>query len=337
MASVHYRSIAARFRVWKQQAELTIKAFKSNRISMTGFIVILVAALLALSSPIVASQHPSYMFVGGTEQQRWLVHLDSILMNPSSSHPLGTDELGRDMFSRVLYGAQLDLIVPLEVVIFSALIGIVIGGIGGYFEGFIQEGLMRFTDVFLAVPSIILALALVAALGASLTNIVIAMIATWWAWYARLVYGETRKVKHRDYVDVARSSGLSGTAIFFKHILQNVLAPVIIQATSDMGTAILAVAGLSFLGLGAPPGTAEWGLMISESENYIFSAWWYPVFPRNCHNSNCGGLQFARGRTERCFRSDCENLAIRGREERCLHKRSRDAYRASNWRHRASC
>jgi peptide/nickel transport system ATP-binding protein len=105
------------------------------------------------------------------------------------------------------------------------------------------------------------------------------MIATWWAWYARLVYGETRKMKHRDFVDVARSSGLSGTAIFFKHILQNVLAPVVVQATADMGTAILALAGLSFLGLGAPPGTAEWGLMISESKNYIFSAWWYPVFP----------------------------------------------------------
>ena len=246
---------------------------------MSGFIVIVAAALLALAAPVIASQHPSYVAVGGAQQQRWLDNLDSILLNPSFNHPFGTDELGRDVFSRVLYGAQLDLILPLEVVVFSALIGIVIGGIGGYFEGFVQEGLMRFTDIFLAVPSIILALALVAALGASLTNIVIAMIATWWAWYARLVYGETRKIKHRDFVDVARSSGLSGTAIFFRHILQNVLAPVIIQATSDMGTAILAVAGLSFLGLGASPGTAEWGLMISESENYIFSAWWYPVFP----------------------------------------------------------
>jgi len=246
---------------------------------MSGLFVIVVAALLALAAPVIASQHPSYVFVGGTQQQRWLNNLDSILLNPSFNHAFGTDELGRDVFSRVVYGAQLDLILPLEVVVFSALTGIVIGGIGGYFEGFIQEGLMRFTDIFLAVPSIILALALVAALGASLTNIVIAMIATWWAWYARLVYGETRKIKHRDFIDVARSSGLSGTAIFFKHILQNVLAPVIIQATSDMGTAILAVAGLSFLGLGAAPGTAEWGLMIAESENYIFSAWWYPVFP----------------------------------------------------------
>ncbi|MGD0690686.1 MAG: dipeptide/oligopeptide/nickel ABC transporter permease/ATP-binding protein [Candidatus Bathyarchaeia archaeon] len=279
MASARYQSLAERFSLWKQQAELTFKAFKSNRISMTGFAVIVAAALLAISSPIIASQHPSYVFVGGTEQQRWGITLSSVLLSPSLIHPFGTDELGRDIFSRVLYGAQLDLILPLEVVIFSAVIGIVIGGIGGYFERFIGEALMRFTDVFLAVPSIILALALVAALGASLNHIVIAMIATWWAWYSRLVYGETRKIKHRDFVDVARSSGLSGTAIFFRHILQNVLAPAIIQATSDMGTAILAIAGLSFLGLGAPPGTAEWGLMISESENYIFSAWWYPVFP----------------------------------------------------------
>ena len=279
MAATRYRSLAERFKVWKQQTELTIKAFKSNRISMSGFIVILIAAILALAAPVVASQHPAYVFVAGSQQQRWLDDLNSILLKPSFNHPFGTDELGRDIFSRVIYGAQLDLVLPLEVVIFSAIIGTVIGGIGGYFEGFVQEGLMRFTDIFLAVPSIILALALVAALGASLQNIVIAMIATWWAWYARLVYGETRKIKHRDFVDVARSSGLSGTAIFFRHILQNVLAPVIIQGTSDMGTAILAIAGLSFLGLGAPPGTAEWGLMISESENYIFSAWWYPVFP----------------------------------------------------------
>jgi len=279
LAAARYRSLAARFNVWKQQTELTIKAFKSNRISMSGFMVILVAAILALAAPVIASQHPSYVFVAGYEQQRWLDDLNSILLKPSLSHPFGTDELGRDIFSRVIYGTQLDLILPLEVVVFSAIIGTVIGGIGGYFEGLTQEALMRFTDIFLAVPSIILALALVAALGASLQNIVIAMIATWWAWYARLVYGETRKMKHRDFVDVARSSGLSGTAIFFKHILQNVMAPVIIQGTSDMGTALLAIAGLSFLGLGAPPGTAEWGLMISEGENYIFSAWWYPVFP----------------------------------------------------------
>jgi peptide/nickel transport system permease protein len=246
---------------------------------MTGLVIIVAAALSASLAPILVSEHPSYVFVGAAAQQRWNINLSSTLQSPNFAHLFGTDELGRDIFSRILYGGQLDLILPLEVIVFSALIGIIIGGIGGYFERFVEETLMRFTDIFLAVPSIILALALVAALGASLTNIVIAMIATWWAWYARLVYGETRKIKHRDFVDVARSSGLSGTAIFFRHILQNVMAPVIIQATSDMGTAILAIAGLSFLGLGAPPGTAEWGLMISESKNYIFSAWWYPVFP----------------------------------------------------------
>jgi len=241
--------------------------------------VIVVVALSALLASVLASEHPYYALVGGMPQERWAIDLGSTLQSPSFGHPFGTDELGRDIFSRVLYGGQLDLVLPLEIILFSALIGVVIGGIGGYFERFIGEALMRFTDVFLAVPSIILALALVAALGASLNHVVLAMIATWWAWYARLLYGETRRMKHRDFVDVARSSGLSGTAVFFKHVLPNVFAPVVIQATADMGTAILAIAGLSFLGLGASPGTAEWGLMISESQNYIFGAWWYPVFP----------------------------------------------------------
>ena len=319
----YYRYASARFRVWTREAQLTIKALASNHVSVTGLIVIAVAGLSASLASILASEHPFYALVGGVLQQRWAVDLGSTLQSPSVAHPFGTDELGRDILSRILYGGQLDIVLPLEVIFFSAIIGIVIGGIGGYFERVVGEVMMRFTDVFLAVPSIILALALVAALGASLNNIVLAMIATWWAWYARLVYGETRRMKHRDFVDVARSSGLSGTAVFFKHVLPNVFAPVVIQATSDMGTAILAIAGLSFLGLGASPGTAEWGLMISESKNYIFSSWWYPVFPGiaiivtvMAFNLLGDGLRDALDPTARRWQSQLGHKSIQLKEEK---------------------
>jgi peptide/nickel transport system permease protein len=202
-----------------------------------------------------------------------------ILLAPSLAHPFGTDELGVDLMSKAVHAAQIDIILPFEVMIPSAAIGIVIGGIAGYFEHAFGEILMRVTDVFLAVPSIVLALTLAAALGPSLDHIVLAMIATWWAWYARLIYGETRKMKHRDFVEVARSSGLSGSSIFFRHIMSNVLSPAIIQATADLGSVLLSVAALCFLGLGPDVNTAEWGVIIERSLYYLFTAWWYPVFP----------------------------------------------------------
>ncbi len=202
-----------------------------------------------------------------------------VLLAPSLAHPFGTDELGVDLLSKAVHAAQIDMILPFEVMLPSAVIGIVIGGIAGYFEGAFGEVLMRITDVFLAVPSIVLALTLAAALGPSLEHIVFAMIATWWAWYARLIYGETRKMKHRDFVEVARSSGLSGSSIFFRHIMSNVLSPAIIQATADLGSVLLSIAALCFLGLGPDVNTAEWGVMIQRSLSYLFTAWWYPVFP----------------------------------------------------------
>ncbi len=201
-----------------------------------------------------------------------------VLLAPSLAHPFGTDEFGVDLLSKIIHAAQIDMVLPFEVMIPSAILGIVIGGIAGYFERAFGEILMRVTDVFLAVPSIVLALTLAAALGPSLDHIVLAMIATWWAWYARLIYGETRKMKHRDFVEVARSSGLSGSSIFFRHIMSNVLSPAIIQATADLGSVLLSVAALSFLGLGPDVNTAEWGVIIQLSF-YHLSAWWYPVFP----------------------------------------------------------
>ena len=279
MATVGWSNALERLRVMGREGSLTLKALRTSKLSMVGLVLLLVFVAIALLAPVISLQHPNYVDVNGVLQQRWPTDTSIALQPPSLAHPFGTDELGVDLWSKSVYAAQTDMILPFEVMIPSALIGIVIGGIAGYFEKAFGEVLMRVTDVFLAVPSIVLALTLAAALGASLTHIVYAMIATWWAWYARLIYGETRKMKHRDFVEVARSSGLSGSSIFFRHILSNVLSPAIIQATADLGSVLLSIAALSFLGLGATPGTAEWGLMINQSLSYLFVAWWYPVFP----------------------------------------------------------
>jgi peptide/nickel transport system permease protein len=279
MAAARWSSAVERLRVMGREGNLTFKALRTSKLSMVGLFLLLAFVVIALLAPFIALQHPTYVNVNGALQQRWPTDTNIALLPPSSQHLFGTDELGTDLFSKSVYAAQLDMVLPFEVMIPSALIGIVIGGIAGYFEKAFGEVLMRITDVFLAVPSIVLALTLAAALGPSLEHIVYAMIATWWAWYARLIYGETRKMKHRDFVEVARSSGLSGTSIFFRHILSNVLSPAIIQATADLGSVLLSIAALSFLGLGATPGTAEWGLIISQSLSYLFVAWWYPIFP----------------------------------------------------------
>lgn len=279
MAAVRWSNTFERLRVMGRESNLTLRALRTSKLSMAGLFLLLALVVVALIAPLISIVHPTYVDVNGVLQQRWPTDLAIALEPPSLQHPFGTDEIGVDLFSKAVYAAQIDMILPFEVMIPSALIGIVIGGIAGYFEGWFGGVLMRFTDVFLAVPSIVLALTLAAALGPSLTHIVYAMIATWWAWYARLIYGETRKMKHRDFVEVARSSGLSGSSIFFRHILSNVLSPAIIQATADLGSVLLSVAALSFLGLGATPGTAEWGLIINQSLSYLFVAWWYPVFP----------------------------------------------------------
>ena len=217
----------ARLIVLKRELIITLRALSSSKLAITGLVFILLGAIVALVAPLIAIQHPYYVLVNGSLQQRWTINLQQALQAPSSAHPFGTDELGTDLFSKVVYAARIDLPLAFEVIILSALLGVVIGGLSGYFEGKAGGVVMRITDMFLAVPSIILALALVASLGPSLTHIVYALVATWWAWYARLIYGETRKMKHRDFVEVARSSGFKGTHIFSRHILSNVLSPVI--------------------------------------------------------------------------------------------------------------
>lgn len=205
--------------------------------------------------------------------------LGNQLAPPTLAHPFGADDLGRDIFSRVIVGAQYSLVAVAAVLGSALVIGIAVGAIAGYTGGLADDILMRVTDIFLAFPGVVLALAIAAALGPGLTSAMLALAAIWWPTYARLVRGQVLSVKSNDYVDAARSLGASGTRIVVVHILRNGIAPVLVQLTLDMGNVLVSFAGLSFLGLGAAVGTAEWGAMVSAGQSNLLTNWWLSTFP----------------------------------------------------------
>lgn len=258
--------------------------FRKSLLSMIGLILILVLILVALFAPFIASQHPSYVRVStdqGTTvtEERWAIDFSQSLLPPSAEHLFGTDDYGRDIFSMVVYGSQTSFRICIIVVAISTLIGLILGGIAGYFGGIIDEVLMRITDVFLAIPYLILAMAVAAALGRSIDHIMEAMIIVWWPTYARLIRGQVLTVREQQFVEAARSVGAGNSRILFRHIFPNSFAPLLVEITLDLGAVLLVAAGLSFIGLGASPGTAEWGLMISSGRIHMFHAWWYVTFP----------------------------------------------------------
>ena len=206
-------------------------------------------------------------------------HIENKLQPPSAEHWMGTDELGRDIFSRVVYGARVSLRSALGAVGLSLLIGVPLGAIAGSFGGWVDNVIMRLTDVFLSFPPLLLAIAMVAVLGSSLNNAVLAISLSWWPWYTRLIRGQAISVKERKFVQAAETIGTSKLKIIFRHIMPNCISPVIVQASMDIGGVILTVASLSFLGLGAQLPTPEWGLMISMGRTYFPDKWWYCIFP----------------------------------------------------------
>jgi peptide/nickel transport system permease protein len=258
--------------------------FRKSLLSMIGLILILILVFVALFAPFIATQHPAYVRVS-TEQgttvveERWAINFSQSLLPPSAEHPFGTDDYGRDIFSMVVYGSQTSFRICITVVAISTLIGLILGGIAGYFGGIIDETLMRITDVFLAIPYLILAMAVAAALGRSIDHIMEAMIIVWWPTYARLIRGQVLSVREQQFVEAARSIGASNSRILIRHIFPNSFAPLLVEITLDLGAVLLVAAGLSFIGLGASPGTAEWGLMISSGRIHMFHAWWYVTFP----------------------------------------------------------
>jgi len=239
----------------------------ANPLNLVALALIAVFAFCALFAPLIAPYDPL------------LQDLGSRLMPPSPAHWLGTDSLGRDIASRILYGARISLIIGVVVVASAGVFGTVVGLVAGYAGGLVDEALMRLTEVFLAFPALILAMAIAGALGPSLSNAIIAIAAVTWAVYARLTRGQILSVRRREFVEAARAIGASWVRILWQHLLPNVLAPLMIQASFDLGSAIIAAAGLSFIGFGAQPPTPEWGVMISEGRNYINTQPWLSLFP----------------------------------------------------------
>ena len=239
----------------------------ANPLNILALALIAVFAFCAVLAPVLAPYDPLAQELG----QR--------LRPPSPEHWLGTDSLGRDIASRILYGARISLIIGVVVVASAGVVGTAIGLIAGYAGGLVDEALMRLTEVFLAFPALILAMAIAGALGPSLTNAIIAIAAVTWAVYARLTRGQILSLRRREFVEAARAIGASRTRIVVRHLLPNALAPLMIQASFDLGSSIIAAAGLSFIGFGAQPPTPEWGVMISEGRNYISTQPWLSLFP----------------------------------------------------------
>jgi len=203
----------------------------------------------------------------------------ALLASPSAAHPFGTDELGRDILSRVLSGAKYSMIVSLCVLTIGVVVGATIGLIAGYFGGVVDEVLMRLTDIFLAFPALVLAIAIASTLGAGVVTTIIALGIVWWPWYARLVRGQVLAIREMAYVEAARVIGTRTPRMLVSHILPETLAPIVIQLSLDVGYAILASSSLSFIGLGAQPPTPEWGAMISDAQTYLRDGWWTATFP----------------------------------------------------------
>jgi len=207
------------------------------------------------------------------------INLPVKLKAPSAEHWMGTDDMGRDVLSRVMAGTRLSVETVVVIMTSSLLIGILVGLPSGYFGGRIDEILMRITEIFLAFPPLILALAIVAALGPSLVNAMLAISAVWWPWYARMVRGQVLALKERQFVEASRSLGAGSYWIMFRHILPNCMMPVLVQASMDLGSALVTTAGLSFIGLGAQAPTPEWGAMVGIGRRYLLTAWWISTFP----------------------------------------------------------
>ncbi len=242
--------------------------FRRNPLAMIGLGITILLILMSLFAPQLAPYDPITQDL-------------SIRLQPplSSGHWLGTDDFGRDIWSRILFGSRITLYIVLLVILTAPVVGLVIGAVAGYFGGWVDSVLMRITDIFLAFPKLILALALVAVLGPGLVNAVLAIALTSWPPYARVARAETLTVRNSDYIAATRLLGASSTRIIWGHVMPMCLPSVIIRVTLDMAGVILIAAGLGFLGLGVQPPLPEWGLMVSAGRKFLFEQWWVATMP----------------------------------------------------------
>ena len=246
----------ARYRSWQRRYGLPA----------LGGLLVIAWIVLAIAAPLFAPFPPD------------LVDVSVRLQPPGPAHLLGTDELGRDVLSRLIYGARISLFTGIVVVFVGGLVGTFIGGVAAYVGGWVEEVLMRFTDLVLCFPPIILALAIAAALGIGTTNTIIAILIVWWPKFARLARSLVLQQRAREYVEAALIAGYGPARILGRHIIPNAIGPLVVLLTLDVGNAIITFAGLSFLGLGTVPPTAEWGAMVAEGRELV-QQWWVAAFP----------------------------------------------------------
>lgn len=234
--------------------------------ALVGLIILTVIVITTVFAPLISNYDPQSQEFGMMEP-------------PSSAHLLGTDDLGRDLFTRILYGARISLFVGIVTVAISAVVGVTMGLLSGYYGGWIDTILMRYIDIQWAFPNFIIAVYLVAVFGTGLSNVIVAVSLAFLDDFARITRGMVLSIREEEYVLAAKSLGATDLFIIFRHILPNAMAPIIVQATISVSYAILAEAALSFLGLGVKPSTPTWGLIVSDSRSFISRAWWLGVYP----------------------------------------------------------
>lgn len=263
-------SWAPRLREWKYG----VYRLRQSALAMIGLALVVVYALVALLAPIIA---PPY---DAQDPYDMRLEFGNVLQPPSADARFGTGQGGIDLFYGVVWGTRISIVMGLGVTLVGAVIGTILGGVAGYFGGKVDEAIMRLTDVFLAMPLLILAMGVAVALGRGLFNIGLALAIVWWPSYTRLVRGQVLSLRENQYVEAARAVGASDWRIITRHILPNAMSPIMVQATLDIGSVILISAALSFIGFGpASSNFAEWGTLVSQGQQYLLRAWWPVTIP----------------------------------------------------------
>jgi peptide/nickel transport system permease protein len=247
-----------------------IRKFRQSPLSLVGLILIVMLVLVALVGP---------FFVPYPKDASGAVHISEKLRGPSWDHFFGTDQVGRDIFTRLIVGARVSLLAGLIVILMAVTIGTILGAVAGYRGGWVGELIMRVTDVFLTIPELILAMAVAAALGPGLFNVMLAVSLAWWPGFCRLTRANIMSLRESQFSEAARSLGASNRRILFRHLLPNAIPTILVKASMDIGFAVLTTAALGFIGLGTQPPDPDWGQMVSEGRKFVRDAWWFSTFP----------------------------------------------------------
>ncbi|MDZ4764119.1 MAG: ABC transporter permease [Chloroflexota bacterium] len=244
--------------------------FRRNPLSMIGLILLIAIVIVSILAPFIVPFPED-----ATGKIRALERLNA----PNQTFYFGTDHVGRDIFSRVLMGTGLALQVGIVIIVLATTIGVTVGAVAGYFGGWVDDVLMRITDIFLTVPALVLAIAVTAALGKGITNVMFGIALVWWPGFARLTRGLVLALREEPFVEAARGIGAGHGRVLFRHVIPNALSPIIVKMSTDFGFAVLTAAALGFIGLGAQPPTPEWGAMINDGRDYFPDKWWVATFP----------------------------------------------------------